>query len=65
FARYQKVEKYPIDTPLEVPSPIAIYSAIEELTYRLENNIETPLENLALLINLYNRLVDKVDNSSY
>ncbi|MDR2400633.1 MAG: hypothetical protein LBD73_03155 [Deferribacteraceae bacterium] len=65
YRRIEKVEKYPSDVPLGVPSPISVYSAIEGLASRLENNIETPPENLSVLIDLYNRLVDKLENSSY
>jgi hypothetical protein len=68
FARYRRVErvdKYPADTPLGVPSPIAIYSAIEELTDRIESEPETPAPNLTVLIDLYNRLVDRIEDSSY
>jgi hypothetical protein len=64
FARYrrvERVEKYPADTPLGVPSPITVYSAIEELTERLENDPKTPASNLPVLIDLYNRLVDRIE----
>jgi hypothetical protein len=60
FARYrrvERVEKYPADTPLGVPSPITLYSAIEDMADRLETDPGTPHANLNVLIDLYNRLV--------
>jgi hypothetical protein len=60
FAHYRKVErveKYPVDTPLGVPSPITLYSAIEDTASRLEADPDASHASLNLLINLYNRLV--------